>query len=194
MAPLPLVASSRLGPERLCLGENQPGRDRAEAPLRGHSDMLLSMTATARLGLTAPVSRGRRPRTITVRKLPHRTTHGYLMMLREKHPGFTFSHYHRRRSPSGARSCSGLHKARGWCGAGAVVGRSCVAGIIGAGAGVVAGAEATPGARLLAGGEAAEGEDAGRALHPADYPRLTTPELLMVLGPGSWGRGSCWGL
>ena len=53
--------------------------------------MLSSMTAKPRAGLTAPVITGRRPRTITARKVPHRTTHGYLMRLREKHPGFTFS-------------------------------------------------------------------------------------------------------
>ena len=53
--------------------------------------MLSSMTATARAGLIAPVITGRSPRTITVRKVPHRTAQGHLMRLREKHPGFTCS-------------------------------------------------------------------------------------------------------
>lgn len=134
--------------------------------------MLLSMTATPRPGLTAPVSTGRRPRTITVRKLPHRTTHGYLMMLREKHPGFTFS------LPSS--SISERREIVFWParpGGGVVLGLLCGAQLCGwdyigagaAGAGVVAGAEATPGARLL--GRAATGE----RMLVGHYTRLTNP-------------------
>ena len=92
--------------------------------------MLSSMTAKPRAGLTTPVSTGRSPRTIAVRKVPHRTTHGYLMRLREKHPGFTFS------LPSSSiserREIEFWPARQGvWCGAGATVGRSCVAGIRG---------------------------------------------------------------
>ena len=156
--------------------------------------MLLSMTAIFRPGLTAPVSRGRRPRTITVRKLPHRTTHGYLMMLREKHPGFTFSLpsssiSERREIVFWPAQGKGVVWCWGCCGA-----QLCGWDYRSGSWRELAWLPKPPGARLLAGGEAAGGEDAGRALHPADYPRLTTPELLMVLGPGSWGRGSCWGL
>ena len=88
--------------------------------------MLSSMTAKPRAGLTTPVSTGRSPRTIAVRKVPHRTTHGYLMRLREKHPGFTFSLPSS--SVSERREIEFWPARQGvWCGAGADVGRSCVA-------------------------------------------------------------------